>query len=208
MKVDIFNINGEKTGSSQDLPEAIYGIEPNEHCVYLAVKAYNAAQRQGTHSAKERNAVSGSGKKLKRQKGTGTARAGDIKNPLFRGGGRIFGPRPRDYSMKLNKKVKNLARLSVLADKAQNDNIVVIESLSFAEPKTKEFNAFLGGLNLADKKVLVVTKEPNRNAYLSSRNLRNVEIAHGTTFNIHQMLKADKLVIEKDAIEDLNAFLA
>lgn len=208
MKVDIFNKNGEKTGSTQDLPEEIYGIEPNEHCVYLAVKAYNAAQRQGTHSAKERNAVSGSGKKLKRQKGTGTARAGDIKNPLFRGGGRVFGPRPRSYALKLNKKVRTLARKSVLSDKVKSGDLMIVESLNFDAPKTRDFKNFLNGLDVADKKVLVITKEPNKNAYLSSRNLPNVAMAHGAGFNVYQVLYADKLIIEQGAIENLNAVLA
>lgn len=208
MKLDVLNISGSKTGATVELPEEVYGIEPNEHCVYLAVKAYNAAQRQGTHSAKERNAVAGSGRKIKRQKGTGTARAGDIKNPIFRGGGRVFGPRPRSHRIKINKKVRNLARQSVLAGKAQNDNILIIDHLNIEQPKTKEFRSFLENLDVTDKKVLVITSEYNHNAFLASRNLKRVDITHGAGVNVYQIINADKLIIEKDAIEGLNAVLA
>lgn len=208
MKVDILNRSGENSGSSLDLPGEIYGIEPNEHCIYLAVKAYNAARHQGTHSAKERGDVAGSGRKIKRQKGTGTARAGDIKNPIFRGGGRVFGPRPRDYEVRLNKKVKNLARRSAFAGKAQTENIIIVDSLSFDQPRTKDFKQFLADLKVENKKVLVITKDNKQNTYLSSRNLQNVEIAHGININTYQVLNADKLIIEQAAVESINELLA
>ena len=159
MKVDVLNIEGKSTGRSIDLPSEIFGIEPNEHAVYLAVKQYNAAQRQGTHKAKERGEIKGSTKKIKRQKGTGTARAGSIKNPLFKGGGRVFGPRPRSYDIKLNKKVKTLARASALSFKANNGSIKVIEDFTFNEPRTKEYLKVMNGLELADKKSVLVLKQ-------------------------------------------------
>ncbi len=208
MNVDVINIKGDSTGNTIDLPEDIYGIEPNEHCVYLAVRAYNNAQRQGTHKAKERGDVRGSGKKIKRQKGTGTARAGDIKNPIFRGGGRVFGPRPRSYNIKLNKKVKRLARQSAFADKAQSDNILIVDSLAFDAPKTKDFYNFLASAELENTKLLVITAGNNRNAYLSARNIPGVEIVQGELVNTYQVVNADKLIIEEEAIDKINSLFA
>lgn len=172
MQINVVNIKGEDTGRTIQLAEDVFGIEPNEHCVYLAVKAHLANQRQGTHKAKERSEVSGSTRKLKRQKGTGTARAGDINSPVFRGGGRAFGPRPRNYEMRLNKKTKRLARKSALSDKFKNNALLVIEDFVFDVPKTKEFNNILQSLGLADKKLLFVTNDYNREVYLSGRNLK------------------------------------
>jgi len=168
MKLDIINTQGSSVGKSVDLPAEIFGIEPNQHAVYLAVKQYNAAQRQGTHKAKERGEIAGSTRKIKKQKGTGTARAGSIKSPVFRGGGRIFGPRPRNYDIKLNKKVKALARASALSHKAATGSINVIEDFSFDAPKTKEFKSVLDNLSLTGKKSLFVTSEHNANVYTSS----------------------------------------
>ena len=176
MKLDVKSIDGKDCGRSIDLPDDIFGIEPNEHAVYLAVKQYLAHQRQGTHAAKERNAVAGSTKKIKRQKGTGTARAGDIKSPIFRGGGRVFGPRPRTYSIKLNKKVARLARKSALTSKAQAGSIIVIEDIKWDAPKTKNFTGVVNSLDLAGKKSVFVIAEDNQNVYLSSRNVQKTKV--------------------------------
>ena len=176
MKLDVLNIQGEKTGRSVDLPDDIFGIEPNEHSVYLTVKQYLANQRQGTHKAKEKGEITGSTKKLKRQKGTGTARAGSIKSPVFRGGGRIFGPRPRTYNVRLNKKVKRLARKSVLSAKASSGEIVVVEDFSFEAPKTSEYVNILKNLDTATHKSLFVTPDFEREVYLSSRNLQRSSV--------------------------------
>lgn len=201
MQIDILNLNGEPTGRQVDIPEEIFGIEPNKHTVYLAVKSYLANQRQGTHKSKERSEIKGSTRKLKRQKGTGTARAGDIKNPVFRGGGRIFGPRPRKYNVRLNKKTKALARKSVLADKYQNGNLILVEDFSYDAPKTKDYIKFLDALNIDNTKSLFVTKEYEKEIYLSSRNLPNAQVLRCQEMGTYHILDAEKLVLSEGALE-------
>lgn len=201
MEINVVNIKGEDTGRTIELAQDVFGIEPNEHCVYLAVKAHLANQRQGTHKSKERSEITGSTRKLKRQKGTGTARAGDIKSPVFRGGGRVFGPKPRNYEMRLNKKTKRLARKSALSDKFKNNAILIIEDFSFDAPKTKEFNNILQSLGLQDKKLLFVTNDYNKEVYLSGRNLKKANIARSQDVNTYDILNADKLVIVESAVK-------
>lgn len=203
MKLEVVNIQGEKTGRSIELPEEIFGIEPNDHALWLYVKAYLANQRQGTHKAKERSEVAGSRKKLKKQKGTGTARAGDIKSPVFRGGGRVFGPKPRDYSQKLNKKVKVLARKSALSTKAANGSIMVVEDFSLDAPKTKAFQGILKNLNCSDKKALLVTPELDKTIYLSSRNLPKAAVTTAADLNPYQVLNAGTVIFSEGSIEKL-----
>jgi len=208
MKIDIINIDGQSTGKQVDLPEDIFGIEPNEHAVYLAVKLHLANKRQGTHKAKERGEVKGSTRKIKRQKGTGTARAGDIKNPLFRGGGRAFGPRPRTYDMKVNKKVRAIARKSALSDKQTQGNIVVVEDFTFDAPKTKQFRGILDKLNITDKKAVLVTGEMDKNLHLSSRNLPKASVTRASDLNTYEIVKAQTLVLSEGAIEQIKATFA
>ncbi|MEZ5042269.1 MAG: 50S ribosomal protein L4 [Saprospiraceae bacterium] len=208
MKLEVLNIQGEKTGRSVDLPEDIFGIEPNEHAVYLAVKQFLANQRQGTHKAKERGEVAGSTRKLKRQKGTGTARAGDIKSPVFRGGGRIFGPRPRNYSFKLNKKVKRLARKSVLSDKAAAGKILIIEDFSFQSPKTKEFINILQKLDVAGEKTVFVTSDFEKEVYLSSRNVPKTQTMRAADLNTYDIMNAGKLIFSEGAIDKIKETFA
>ena len=200
MKLEVLNIEGSKTGKSVDLPEEIFGIEPNEHAVWLAVKAYLANQRQGTHKAKERNEIAGSRKKLHRQKGTGGSRKGDIKNPLFRGGGRIFGPKPRDYSQKLNKKVRRLARYSALSAKVASGEILILEDFSFDAPKTKMYIGILDALEQKGKKTLLVTTEHEKNVYLSSRNLQNTEVRRAQDLSTYDILHANTLILSEGSI--------
>lgn len=207
MKLDILNIEGGKTGKSIDLPEEIFGVEPNEHAVYLAVKQYLSHQRQGTHKAKERSEITGSRKKIKRQKGTGTARAGDIKNPIFRGGGRIFGPKPRNYKVALNKKVKNQARLSVLSDKAAQGKIKVLEDFTFDEPKTNEFASILKNLEV-DGRSLFLTNEYDRVLALSSRNIPHSEIMDAKNINAYSLMKADTVILLESSINVLKETFA
>jgi large subunit ribosomal protein L4 len=202
MELEVLNINGQKTGASVKLSEEIFGINPNDHAIYLDVKQYLANQRQGTHKAKERSEVAYSTRKIKRQKGTGGARAGDIKSPVFVGGGRVFGPRPRDYSFKVNKKVKELARKSALTYKAKDNNIVVVEDFAFDSPKTKQFVALKNNLKLDDKKMLLVVNEPNKNVYLSSRNLPDSKVLIYSELNTYEILNADVLVFTKAAIDN------
>ncbi|MDX1478541.1 MAG: 50S ribosomal protein L4 [Saprospiraceae bacterium] len=204
MKVDVLNINGEKTGRSVDLPDSVFGIEPNEHVLYLSVKQYLANQRQGTHKAKERNEITGSTRKIKRQKGTGTARAGDIKNPLFRSGGRTFGPRPRDYEVKLNKKVRKLARRSALSSKAQAGGITILEDFTFDQPKTREFAQVLENLQLNGKKALFVVADYDKNLYLSGRNLKQLKVVHARDLNPYHILHANSVVISENSVEVIN----
>ncbi|HOM39397.1 MAG TPA: 50S ribosomal protein L4 [Bacteroidales bacterium] len=204
MEVSVYNINGEETGKKVKLDDAIFGIEPNDHAIYLDTKQYLANNRQGTAKAKERSEVSGSTRKIKRQKGTGTARFGDIKNPLFRGGGRIFGPRPRDYSFKLNKKVKDLARKSALSYKAASNNIIVVEDFNFEVPKTKEMKKISDNLKLSDKKSLFVLPEQNKNVYLSSRNLPGVEVVTVSELTTYRIMNASTLVLAESAVEVLH----
>lgn len=204
MELAIVNITGKDTGKKISLNDSIFKIEPNDHAIYLDVKQYLANKRQGTHKSKERAEVSGSTRKIKRQKGTGTARAGSIKSPVFRGGGRVFGPRPRDYSFKLNKKVKQLARKSALAYKANNDNIKILEEFNFEVPKTKEFIALRNNLEVSDKKVLLVLSEQNKNIYLSSRNLQGVKVVTISELTTYDIMNATVLLFVENSIEPLH----
>ncbi|MBS1916518.1 MAG: 50S ribosomal protein L4 [Bacteroidetes bacterium] len=199
MQVDVLNIKGKKTGRSVELPEEIFGIEPNDHVIYLAVKQYLASQRQGTHKVKTRLEVKGSSKKLHKQKGTGGSRKGNIRNPLYRGGGTIFGPKPRDYDFKLNRKVKDLAKMSALAHKAKGNAIVVVEDVKLESPKTKEFVEILKSLDIAGKKALFVLPEYNDNVYLSLRNVPTVEGALLADINTYNIINADVLVLSETA---------
>lgn len=207
MQVNVLSINGESTGRSVELPEEIFGVEPNEHVIYLAVKTYLANQRQGTHKAKERGEIAGSTRKLKRQKGTGTARAGSIKSPVFRGGGRIFGPRPRNYNLRLNKKTKQLARRVALSDKLRNENLVIVEDFSFDAPKTKEYINILSALDAKGSKSLLLTTDYEKEVYLSSRNLQGAEVNVSGDVNTYQILNADKLIVSEGAIAKLKEIL-
>ncbi len=208
MELAVLNTSGEETGRVVTLSEAIFGIEPNDHAIYLDVKQYLANQRQGTHKSKQRNEVSGSTKKLKKQKGTGGARAGSIKNPQFKGGGRIFGPVPRDYSFKLNKKLKQLARRSALSYKAKDASITVLENISFDAPKTKEYLKLLSALSLADKKTLLVVPMHNPNVYLSSRNIQNAKVVTADSLNTYDILHAQNLILCEGSVEKINELLA
>ncbi|MCU0390701.1 MAG: 50S ribosomal protein L4 [Thermoflexibacter sp.] len=208
MELAVLNTSGKETGKVVTLSDAVFGIEPNDHAIYLDVKQFLANQRQGTHKSKERNEVSGSTKKLKKQKGTGGARAGSVKNPQFKGGGRIFGPRPRDYSFKLNKKLKQLARRSALAYKAKESSITILENFSFAAPKTKEYLQLLSALSLADKKTLLVVPNYNSNVYLSSRNLQNAKVVTADSLNTHDILHAQNLILCEGSVEKINQMLA
>lgn len=203
MELNIVNIKGEETGRKIELSDSVFSIEPNDHAIYLDVKQYLANNRQGTHKAKERSEVAGSTKKIKKQKGTGTARAGDIKNPIFRGGGRTFGPRPRDYSFKLNKKLKHLARLSALSYKARNNAIVVIEDFSFEAPKTSEFVALRKNLKLDGSRTLFVTKDVERNVVLSNRNIQRSEISVASALNTYSIMKAQSLVLTESSVQEI-----
>ncbi len=205
MELKVYDIKGNETGRTVKLSEEIFGIEPNEHAIYLAVKQYLANQRQGTHKAKERGEVKGSTRKIKRQKGTGTARAGAIRNPLFKGGGRVFGPRPRSYSFKLNKKLKRLARKSALSTMMKEGNIMVIEAFDFDTPKTKNFVEVLKSLKLDDKKSTFVFVNPNKNVSLSSRNLPKSKVVNGLDLNTYAILNAGKLVLTEDVIPEIEA---
>lgn len=208
MKQEVFNIQGETTGRSVELADDIFGIEPNEHVVYLAVKHYLANQRQGTHKAKERGEVAGSTKKIKRQKGTGTARAGDIKNPLFRGGGRVFGPRPRTYSSRINKKVKQLARKSVLSGKVAEGALAIVEDFSFESPATKSFVSILAAFEATGQKSLLITNDYEREVYLSARNLQKTRVLNASEVSTYDILNADKVLIAEGAVEKLSAQLS
>lgn len=208
MQLDIKNIQGESTGKQVNLPDEIFGIEPNEHVVYLAVKQYLANQRQGTHKAKERGEITGSTKKIKRQKGTGTARAGSIKSPIFRGGGRIFGPRPRTYNQKLNRKVKVLARKSALSGKVQNEEIMVLEDFTFDAPSTKEYANILNNLALKDSKTLLVLSENDDNIYLSSRNIAKANVKLASDLSTYDILNNKCLILSESAIEKITETLS
>ncbi|ULQ58035.1 50S ribosomal protein L4 [Flavihumibacter rivuli] len=199
MQVDVLNIQGQKTGRTIELPEEIFGIEPNDHVIYLAVKQFLAAQRQGTHKVKTRKEVQGASRKLHRQKGTGGSRKGNLRNPLYKGGGTIFGPKPRDYDFKLNRKVKDLAKMSALAHKAKENAILVIEDINFDTPKTKAFTGVLKALNVADKKTLFVLPENGENVYLSLRNLPSVEGTLLSDVNTYDIVNAQVLVLSESA---------
>jgi len=205
MKVAVIDINGKKTGRSVELSDTVFGVEPNDHAIYLDVKQHLANRRQGTHKAKERAEIAGSTRKIKKQKGTGTARAGSIKSPVFRGGGRIFGPRPRNYSFKLNKGLKRLARQSALSMKAKEDNIVVIESFDFEAPRTKEFTNILKALELENKKSLFVLEGSNNNVYLSSRNLKKADVIRGSELSTYSVLNANKVIISEACLEEIES---
>ena len=201
MEVSVLNIKGEATGKKVVLNDAIFGIEPNDHCIYLAVNQYLAAQRQGTHKSKERSEIAGSTRKLIRQKGGGGARRGDIKSPVLRGGGRVFGPRPRDYWFKLNKKVKALARKSALSYKAQQNAIVVVEDFDFEAPKTKDGVAMLNNLKVEGKKTLIVLPEVKKNVNLSVRNIQRVEVMTASALNTYKVMNANVLVVTENALK-------
>lgn len=200
MELAVYNTSGKET-KKITLSDDVFGITPNEHAIYLDVKQYLANQRQGTHKAKERAEIAGSTRKIKKQKGTGGARAGSIKNPLFRGGGRVFGPRPRKYSFKLNKKLKQLARKSALSAKVQNNTLWVIEDFQLATPKTKEFVQILNNLKVANKKALVVVAEQDKNLYLSSRNLQGAKIVTASELNTYDILHNVNLLLAESSIE-------
>jgi len=205
MKVAVIDINGKKTGRSVELSDTVFGVEPNDHAIYLDVKQHLANRRQGTHKAKERAEIVGSTRKIKKQKGTGTARGGSIKSGVFRGGGRIFGPRPRNYGFKLNKGLKKLARQSALSMKAKEDNIVVIESFDFEAPKTKEFTNILKALELENKKSLFVLEGSNNNVYLSSRNLKKADVIRGSELSTYSVLNANKVIISEACLEEIES---
>jgi large subunit ribosomal protein L4 len=207
MDIAVVKYSGESTGRKIKLSPEVFGIEPNDHAIYLDVKSIQANQRQGTHKSKQRNEISGSSKKLKKQKGTGGARAGNIKNPQFKGGGRVFGPTPRDYSFKLNKKVKDLARKSALSYKAKDNSISVLEDFIFDAPKTKQYTAMLKSLSLADKKTLVVLPSINDNVVRSGRNIQNTKIITAAQLNTFDVMNAQQLVLVESSLETINNLL-
>ncbi len=207
MEVSVLNIKGEDTGRKVTLNESIFGIEPNDHAIYLDVKHYMAAQRQGTAKSKERSEITGSTRKLGRQKGGGGARRGDIKSPLLVGGGRVFGPKPRDYSFKLNKKVKVLARKSALSYKVQENALVVVEDFTFEAPKTKTFVEMTKNLKIDNKKVLIVLPENNKNVYLSARNVERAKVASASALNTYMVLDAGVMVVAESSLKTIDAVL-
>jgi len=208
MEVKVINVSGKETGAKVQLPDSVFGIEPNDHAIYLDVKQFLANQRQGTHKAKQRNEIAGSTRKLYKQKGTGGARAGSVKSPLFNGGGRVFGPQPRDYSFKLNKKLKSLARKSALSYKAQDNNIVVLEDFSFDSVKTKNYIQLTNDLKVNDVKTLLVLGAANNNVYLSSRNLKKTKVITADQLNTYDVLNAGKLLLTAGALKTLEEALA
>ena len=201
MELVVLNTSGKETGRKVTLDESVFGIEPNQHAVYLEVKQYLAAQRQGTHKSKERSEITASTRKLKKQKGSGSARYGDIKSPTFKGGGRVFGPKPRDYRFKLNKALKRLAKKSVLSQKMRDNSIRVLENLSFDAPKTKEFITLLDALTLTGKKSLFVLPEANKNVYLSSRNLPKTRVLNYNEISSYDLINAGEIIFLEDAVE-------
>jgi len=203
MELEVYNISGQKTSKKVKLDKEVFGIEPNDHAIYLDVKQYMANQRQGTHKSKERNEVAGSRRKIKRQKGTGTARFGDIKNPIFRGGGRIFGPKPRDYYFKLNKKLKRLARVSALSYKAKENGITVLEDFTFESPKTKSFVELLKSFELEGKRVLVVLDKHDSNMFLASRNIQKTKIVSADSINTYDILNASRMLVVESSIKEI-----
>lgn len=207
MELAVVSIKGKETGRKAKLDKTVFGIEPNEHAIYLDVKSHLANRRQGTHQSKERGEIVGSTRKIKKQKGTGTARTGSIKNPLFRGGGRVFGPVPRDYSQKVNKKVKRLARKSALSIKAKEKAIIVVEDFQLEAPKTNSFQGILSSLGVADKKSLVVLGEANKNVYLSSRNLKHSDVVTDTELNTYKITNATSLILFESAIANIESTL-
>ncbi len=208
MEVSVVNISGKATSKKVSLNDAIFDISPNDHAIYLDVKQYLANKRQGTHKSKERAEISGSSKKLKKQKGTGGARAGNIKSPTIVGGGRAFGPRPRDYSFKLNKKLKRLARMSALTYKAKESGITILEDFSFDAPKTKKYVDLINNLKLSDKKTLLVLGESNKNIYLSSRNLANTKVVTASDLNTYDILNANNLLFLESSVKEIENLLS
>jgi large subunit ribosomal protein L4 len=207
MEIALLKYSGEKSTKKVTLPETVFGIEPNDHAIYLDVKSFLANQRQGTHKSKQRNEISGSSKKLKKQKGTGGARAGNIKNPQFKGGGRVFGPTPRDYSFKLNKKVKDLARKSALSYKAKDNAIAVLEDFSFESAKTKQYVNMLSAISLADKKTLFVLPENNKNIVLSGRNIKNSKITTADQINTYDVMNANAIIFVESSVSKVENLL-
>jgi large subunit ribosomal protein L4 len=205
MELSVLNIEGKETGRKVSLNDSIFGIKPNDHAIYMDTRLFLANQRQGTHKSKERGEVAGSTRKIKRQKGTGTARAGSIKNPLFRGGGRIFGPQPRYYGFKLNRKLKQLARKSALSYKASANEIIVLEDFTLETPKTKEIVKMGNNLSIGNKKSLFVLTEQNKNIYLSSRNIQGVEVITASELNTYEIVRASTLVLMESAVDVLQA---
>ena len=203
MKLAVHSITGKETSKKVDLSSDVFGVDPNDHAIYLDVKQYLAAQRSGTHKAKERSDIKGSRRKLRKQKGSGAARVGDIKNPLFRGGGRVFGPRPRKYDFKINKKVKRLARKSALSYMAKDKNIIVLEDFSFDAPKTKSFIDFLNNFDQLDNKTLLVLAESNKNIFLSSRNLSKAKVVLASELNTYDVMNANKLMVMESSINEI-----
>lgn len=207
MEVAVLKYSGEKTKKKVNLSDDVFGIEPNDHAIYLDVKSYLANQRQGTHKSKQRNEIAGSSKKIKKQKGTGGARAGNIKNPQFKGGGRIFGPTPRDYSFKLNKKVKDLARKSALSYKAKDNSIAVLEDFNFESAKTKQYVDLLNALSLGEKKTLLVLAENNKNVVLSGRNIKNAKVTTADQINTYDLMHADNVIFVESSISKVENLL-
>lgn len=208
MDINVLNIKGQETGRKVTLNESVFGIEPNDHAIYLDVKQFLANQRQGTHKSKERSELSGSTRKLGRQKGGGGARRGDINSPVLVGGARVFGPKPRDYWFKLNKKVKDLARRSALSYKAQANAITVVEDFSFEAPKTKEFIAMVNNLKVADKKLLLVLSEADKNVYLSARNIQRANVILASALNTYKVLNAESLVVTESSLKAIDNILS
>lgn len=208
MELAVLNHSGEETGRKVSLSDDIFAIEPNDHAIYLDVKHYLANQRQGTHKTKQRNEVAGSTRKIKKQKGTGGARAGSLKSPIFRGGGRVFGPQPRDYSFKLNKKLKRLARRSAISYKVKENSLTILENVDFEAPKTKSYINLLNGLSLSGKKTLLVLPEENKNVYLSARNLPKTKVVTVTDINTYTVLHADNLLLCEGALSELETLLS
>lgn len=208
MELAVYKITGDKTTKKVELIDSIFAIKPNDNAIYMDVKQFMANNRQGTHSTKERNAVAGSRRKIKRQKGTGTARAGDIKSPIFRGGGRAFGPHPRDYNFKLNKKLKKIARKSALTYKAKDNNIFILEDFDFDSPKTKNYIEFLNNFNLADSKTLLILTETKENIYLSSRNIKKTKITKASSINTYDILNANSLLIPESSLKEIEELFA
>lgn len=208
MELNVLNKNGKDSKKKVTLSDSIYGIEPNDHAIYLDVKQHLANKRQGTSKSKERAEITGSTKKIKKQKGTGTARAGSIKSPVFRGGGTIFGPKPRDYSFKLNKKLKKLARCSALSYKAKDGSLKVVENIEMNAPKTKEFNEILKSLNSNDKKTLMVVSDLNNTLYLSSRNLKGAKVVTASDINTYDLMNSSSILVTEGALEKIEAILS
>ncbi len=208
MELAVLDKTGKDTGRKISLNETIFGSEPNEHTVYLDVKQYLANQRQGTHKSKERNEIVGSTKKLKKQKGSGAARYGDVKSPIFRGGGRIFGPKPRYYGFKLNKKVKAVAKKSVLSSSIKEDKVIILEDLKFETPKTKDFVSILKGLDLEGKRVTLVTAENQKNVYLSSRNIQRLNVVATSEVNTYDLINCSKLVLSESSVKEIENILS